>query len=177
MKIEEKEKGATPLKMPPAVIARALLGKTVEPGPKADSDLVDLLKLIDQLLDGDATAFFPNDAAVDAWLSKHRWPDGVKCPHCGSSDVNDSAKHPGIPNAKRCRNKRCRRFFSVRTGTPLERSKLGLQLWGAVIVNAALGWAIDRTLPISRSTAKRLSEKMIERVAVIDAEIEQKGST
>ena len=163
--------------MPPAVVARALLGRPVGPGPECDSDLKDLLELIDRFLDGDATAFFPSDAAADAWLCKHRWPNGVRCPHCGSDKVQDPAKHSSLPNAKRCRNKACRKFFSVRTGTPLAASKLGLQVWGAVIVNVALGWAIDRKIPISRHTARRLSEKMLERVAAIDAECEKKRST
>ena len=30
---------------------------------------------------------FPDDAAAEAWLTEQRWPDGVFCHYCGSTNV------------------------------------------------------------------------------------------
>ena len=68
---------------------------------------------------------FPDDAAAERWFTKVRWPDGVHCPHCGSTNVQDGTKHKTMPY--RCRD--CRKWFSVKTGTVMQSSKLGLQVW------------------------------------------------
>ncbi len=54
-----------------------------------------------------------------------RWPDGPVCHHCGSTSVQTGAAHKTMP--LRCRD--CRKRFSVRTGTVMESSKLGFQVW------------------------------------------------
>ena len=30
---------------------------------------------------------FPDDAAAERWFTRIRWPDGPRCPHCGSDRV------------------------------------------------------------------------------------------
>lgn len=73
-------------------------------------------------------AFFracPDDAAAERRLIAQRWPDGIRCPRCGSERVQERTTHPTMPH--RCRA--CRRFFSVRTGSTMENSKLGYQQW------------------------------------------------
>ena len=68
---------------------------------------------------------FPNDKAAEAWFIKQRWPDGMACPKCGDCDVQKKTKHPRMPF--RCRG--CKKFFSVKTGSVMERSKIGYQKW------------------------------------------------
>ena len=70
---------------------------------------------------------FPDDATAEAWLIEQRWPDGVACPHCGSMNVQSGAKHKTMPY--RCREKQCAKRFSLKTGTVMEGSKLGFQVW------------------------------------------------
>ena len=70
---------------------------------------------------------FPNDAAAEAWFVEQRWPTGVACPHCGSLNVQTGAKHKTMPY--RCREKECTKRFSTKTGTVMEGSKLGFQVW------------------------------------------------
>ena len=56
----------------------------------------------------------PTNRAVDQWLIGDRWPDGPRCPDCGSSDV--AAEMPQFDENEtwfRCAD--CRRFFTVRT--------------------------------------------------------------
>ncbi len=70
---------------------------------------------------------FPDDATAEAWFIERRWPDGVACPHCGSTNVQTGAKHKTMPF--RCREKECAKRFSAKTGTVMEGSKLGFQTW------------------------------------------------
>ena len=70
---------------------------------------------------------FPDDATAEAWFVSKRWPGGVACPHCGSTNVQTGAKHKTMPY--RCREKECAKRFSPKTGTVMEGSKLGMQTW------------------------------------------------
>ena len=70
---------------------------------------------------------FPDDATAEAWFVERRWPDGVHCPHCGSTNVQSGAKHKSMPY--RCREKECGKRFSEKTGTVMEGSKLGFHVW------------------------------------------------
>ena len=73
----------------------------------------------------DLTRRFPNDAIAEAWFIEARWPNGVCCVHCGSLSVTTGGNHPTMP--LRCQD--CRKFFSVKTGTIMESSKVGYQKW------------------------------------------------
>lgn len=68
---------------------------------------------------------FPDDAAAERYFIESRWSDGIQCPHCASSNVQAQTTHKTMPH--RCRA--CRRFFSVRTGSLMQDSKLGYQTW------------------------------------------------
>ena len=70
---------------------------------------------------------FPDDATAERWFAEQRWPEGLHCPYCGSTNVQSGAKHKTMPY--RCREKECAKRFSVRTKTPMESSKLGFQVW------------------------------------------------
>ena len=70
---------------------------------------------------------FPDDATSEAWFISRRWPNGIACPHCGSTNVQTGAKHKSMPF--RCREKECAKRFSAKTGTVMEGSKLGFQVW------------------------------------------------
>ena len=70
---------------------------------------------------------FPDDETAEAWFIEQRWPTGVACPHCGSTNVQSGTKHKTMPY--RCREKECAKRFSAKTGTVMEGSKLGLQVW------------------------------------------------
>ena len=53
----------------------------------------------------------------EAWFIEQRWPNGIACPHCGSLNVATIASRKPMPF--RCRD--CRKHFSVKTGTVLQR--------------------------------------------------------
>ena len=72
------------------------------------------------------TEMFPDEASAVKWFEETRWPGGERhCGHCGSVETKE------VPNAKPmpywC--KACRSYFSVRTGTSLQSSRLPLRKW------------------------------------------------
>ena len=74
---------------------------------------------------------FPDDDTAEAWFIAHRWPEGIRCPHCGSDNVQMDAKHKTMDY--RCRKSAkkggCGKFFSTKTGTFMEASNIGYQDW------------------------------------------------
>ena len=60
---------------------------------------------------------FPDNDAAELLFVTRRWPNGVVCPLCSCEDVQEGTAHPQMPF--RCRA--CDRFFSVRTGTVMQR--------------------------------------------------------
>ena len=68
---------------------------------------------------------FPTEKSAEDWFIKQRWPNGVQCPHCANEDVRL------VPNRKPmpywC--KPCRKYFSIRTGTVMNRSPLPMRTW------------------------------------------------
>ena len=68
---------------------------------------------------------FPDNKAAEEWFTKQRWPDEVCCHYCGSVNVQTGSKHKTMPF--RCRD--CKKFFSSKTGTFMQSSKIGYQNW------------------------------------------------
>ena len=84
-------------------------------GPgKADREGISVIELGDM---------FPNEKAARKWFEAHVWPDGRYCPRCGGVETIDA------PGAMPYWCPACRRHFSVRIGTAMERSKVPLRKW------------------------------------------------
>ena len=107
---------------------------------------------------------FPDDVTAERWFVKTRWPDGPHCPHCGSVNVLSGAKHPTMPY--RCREKGCRKRFSVRTGTVMEASNLGYQTWAIAIylsltnLKSISSMKLHRDLGVTQKTAWHLAHRI-----------------
>ncbi len=107
---------------------------------------------------------FPDDAAAQAWVESIRWPDGPHCPKCGSCNVQHPVKHKTMTH--RCRD--CRKWFSVRTGTIMESSRLGLQVWviAVYLLNTGLkgqsSMKLHRDLGVTQKTAWHLAHRIRE---------------
>jgi transposase-like protein len=84
-----------------------------------------------------------------------RWPDGVVCPTC------DSPKVAFIPTRRlwECKTKHAKRQFSVKVGTVLEDSALGLDKWLCAMwmlancKNGVSSYEIHRALGITQKSA------------------------
>ena len=115
---------------------------------------------------------FPDNATAEAWFIAQRWPDGVRCPHCDSDNVQDGAKHP----SQRFRCRGCGKRFSTRTDTLMADSNLGFQDW-AIAVYAVLtnlkgvsSMKLHRDLGITQSSAWFLLHRIREAWACRDDE-------
>ena len=107
---------------------------------------------------------FPDDATAEQWFIKQRWPNGAHCPNCGSVNVQSGAAHKTMSH--RCRD--CRKWFSVKTGTVMQSSKLGLQVWALAtyLLNTGLkgqsSMKLHRDLNITQKTAWHLAHRIRE---------------
>ena len=108
----------------------------------------------------------PDEAAAERYFIKTRWPDGVKCPHCGSLNVQSSAKHKTMPF--RCREKYCAKRFSAKTGTVMEGSKLGIRTWVIAMylfttnIKGVSSMRLSRELDITQKSAWFLAHRLRE---------------
>ena len=123
----------------------------------------------------DLIRMFPDDATAEKFFADERWPAGVGCPPCGSLNVQAGSKHKSMPY--RCRD--CGKFFSVRTGTVMEGSKLGYQTWALasylMITNlkGVSSMKLHRDLGITQKSAWHLAHRI--RKAWADAPPEFEG--
>ena len=123
---------------------------------------------------------FPDDATAEAWFIRKRWPDGIHCPHCGSTNVQTGARHKTMPY--RCREKECAKRFSAKTGTVMEGSKLGFQTWmiATYLLSTSLksvsSMKLHRDLSINQRSAwflaHRLRVALAEEGGVFDGPVE-----
>ena len=71
------------------------------------------------------TERFPTEAAAESWFERTRWSDLRHCPHCGNLETTETKNRKPMPYW--CGE--CRSYFSVRTGTPLQHSRVPLRKW------------------------------------------------
>ena len=106
---------------------------------------------------------FPDHATAQAWFVEARWPGGA---HCGSANVKTGANHHSMPF--RCRQKGCAKPFSTRTGTVMEGSNLGFQLWAIALflfatnLKGISSMKLHRDLGVTRKTAWFLAHRIRE---------------
>ena len=109
---------------------------------------------------------FPDDTTAERWFAEQRWPEGLHCPYCGSTNVQSGAKHKTMPY--RCREKECAKRFSVRTKTPMESSKLGFQVWAVALyqvttnLKGVSSMKLHRDLGITQRSAWFLAHRLRE---------------
>ena len=77
----------------------------------------------------DLFKMFHSEEVARDWFESVFWQEERCCGHCGSFRTKEAANHKTMPYW--CSD--CRRYFSVRTGTVLQRSKVPLHKWGIAI--------------------------------------------
>lgn len=101
----------------------------------------------------EAIHYFSDPDVCLRFVVELRWPDGVTCPRCGCPAVNF------LRTRRLWKCKACKRQFSVKVGTIMEDSPLGLDIWLAafwMIANAKNGvssYEIHRALGITQKSA------------------------
>jgi transposase-like protein len=72
-----------------------------------------------------AILYFAKPENCREYLVARRWPDGVTCPRCGSKNVLFLEKY----NRWHCREKHKAPQFTLKTGTIMEESPIGVDKW------------------------------------------------
>ena len=68
---------------------------------------------------------FPSEQAARDWFELLRWEGNIRCGHCQSEKTKSVPKEKPMPYW--CSD--CKKYFSVRTGTPMAASNLPLKKW------------------------------------------------
>ena len=100
---------------------------------------------------------FGTEAQAVEWFEGLHWPDGdMHCLRCGSTEGAYRVAS-GKPMPYRCRD--CKQYFSLKTGTAMEDSKLPLRLWAWAIylemtsLKGVSSMKLHRDLGVRQSTA------------------------
>jgi transposase-like protein len=72
--------------------------------------------------------FLTEDEARD-YLERLRWPNGAQCPHCQAIRAEKLTGKSTRPGVYKCKNRDCRKQFTVTVGTIFERSHIPLRHW------------------------------------------------
>jgi len=110
----------------------------------------------------EAILYFADPVNCREYLVARRWPNGVTCPRCGSQNVLFLEKY----NRWHCREKHNAPQFTLKTGTIMEDSPIGLDKWMTAmwqIVNCKNGissYEIHRALGITQKTAWFLDHRI-----------------
>ena len=112
----------------------------------------------------DLFKMFPDDKSAEQWFEAQRWPSGIRrCPDC-DSDQTGPTTHKTMPY--RC--KECRNFFSVRKGTVLEGSRIGMQKWVIAMymmstsLKGTSSMKLHRELGVTQKTAWYMMQRIRE---------------
>lgn len=109
-----------------------------------------------------AILYFADPANCREYLVARRWPGGVTCPRCGSKDVIFLEKY----NRWHCRAKHEAPQFTLKTGTIMEDSPVGLDKWLTAmwqIVNCKNGvssYEIGKAIGVTQKTAWFLDHRI-----------------
>jgi len=126
-----------------------------------------------QTLHGAVKYFADEDRAL-AFMKSIRWPDGVvKCPTCGRTDVSFISTR----RIWKCKGKHAKQQFSVKVGTVLEDSPIGLDKWLCafwLIANAKNGissYELHRSIGVTQKSAWFMLHRI--RLSMQDGSIEK----
>ena len=107
---------------------------------------------------------FPDSATAEKWFAERRWNGRPACVACGSENVQTGAAHKTMPY--RCREKDCRKRFSVKMGTVMEGSNLDYQVWAIAIylmltnIKGVSSMKLRRDLEITQKSAWHLAHRL-----------------
>ena len=107
---------------------------------------------------------FSDEEKAEAWFIEQRWPDGIRCPLCGSDSIHRRNNRKPMPF--QCRP--CRKDFSVKTGTVMHGSKLPLGKWAIAFylystnLKGVSSMKLHRDLGITQKSAWHMAHRIRE---------------
>lgn len=107
----------------------------------------------------------PDEKTAETYFENIKWPEGkIKCPFCEYHGIYFYENRK--PTSHRC--KKCRKHFSVRTGTVMAHSKVPIQKWlfaMYLLTNMRKGASsvyLAKTLDVTQKTAWFMSRRIRE---------------
>ena len=103
----------------------------------------------------EAVIYFSDPDRCLAYAVSRRWPNGVACPTCGSTDV----RFISTRRLWECKTKHPRKQFSFKVGTIFEDSPLGLDKWFIAIwmeancKNGISSYEVARAIGVTQKSA------------------------
>src|SRR5438876_4332345 len=121
----------------------------------------------------EAVSYFSNPENAFQFFKEIRWPNGVRCPRCGSKGVTFLA------NAKvwKCKTVHPKQKFSAKVGTIFEDSPVGLDKWLPAMwltsncKNGISSYELHRALGVTQKTAWFMLQRI--RLAMQDGSIQK----
>ena len=114
------------------------------------------------LIIAQAVKFFDDPEFTEQWFIEQRWPNGVACPACASTDIQHRTTRK--PQPFRCND--CRKDFSVTSQTIMHGTKLPLKTWGLAIylvvtnLKGVSSMKLHRDLGVTQKTSWHLAHRI-----------------
>ena len=141
------------------------LSEVVEDAGKSYREGISIIELAEMI---------PDEAAATEWLRASCGMAKEACPKCGSMDTRECKNHRPMPYF--CRD--CKGYFSVRTGTVLERSHIPLKKWAWAIylwttsLKGVSSMKLHRDLKISQKSAWFMAHRLRETFTEADIQFD-----
>jgi transposase-like protein len=111
-----------------------------------------------------------DDAKCYAVVREMRWPDGVKCPHCGSRAIKKRGFHNQQAQRQRYECQGCERQFDDLTGTIFEKHHQPLRAWvlclyfmGLNLSNQQIAAELDLDKDVVQDMTRQLREGIVDK--------------
>jgi transposase-like protein len=104
-----------------------------------------------------------DDAKCYELVRQHRWPDGVRCPRCGSASVARHGRDDTQPHRQRYRCAACGSRFDDLTGTVLAGHHQPLRVWVLCLYFMGLNLSnrqIAQELGLSQPDVQLMTEQL-----------------
>src|SRR3954454_15398133 len=104
-----------------------------------------------------------DDAKCFELVRQHRWPEGVRCPSCGSASVARHGRDDSQPHRQRYRCAACGARFDDLTGTVLAGRHRPLRVWVLCLYLMGLNLSnrqIARELGLSQPDVQLMTERL-----------------
>jgi transposase-like protein len=122
-----------------------------------------------------AVRYFSDQQVAHDFFVKMRWPNGPVCPRCGSAEVGYQPKYRRF----QCKHSHDGRQFTVKTGSVMEDSPLGLDKWALALwmevnsKNSISSYEVHRAAGITQKSAWFLLHRL--RFAIKEKSLEKIG--
>jgi transposase-like protein len=104
-----------------------------------------------------------DDAKCYELVRQHRWPDGVRCPHCDSAAAARHGRDDSQPHRQRYRCTGCGSRFDDLTGTVLAGHHQPLRVWVLCLYFMGLNLSnrqIAQEPDLGQSDVQRMTEQL-----------------